>query len=74
MLIYYIIFYFKVLFEGDSLEILCRAVGTDALEGVILIWNTSAMNNSASIIVTNEDFRNTGLIQRLELEFFQINN
>lgn len=56
----------KVLFEGDSIEMLCRAVGTDALEGVILTWNTSALNNSASIIVTNEDFGNTGLIQRLE--------
>lgn len=43
---------------------LCRAVGTDALEGVILNWNISASNTSSSILVTNEDFEKTGLIQR----------
>lgn len=70
-----IYFYFiKVLFEGDSIEILCRAVGTDALGGIILTWNTSALNNSASIIVTDGDFENTGLIQRLECYNFCMHN
>lgn len=53
----------KVLFEGDSIDLLCRAVGTDALEGVILTWNTAALNNSNSIIVKDGDFEHTGLIQ-----------
>lgn len=60
---YIYIFFFKILFEGDSIDLLCRAVGTDALEGVILTWNTSALNNSGSIIVSDGDFKNTGLIQ-----------
>lgn len=62
----------KVLFEGDSIELLCRAVGTDALKGVILTWNTNTLNTSTStsIIVTDGDFENTGLIQRLGLHFF----
>ncbi|XP_008184525.1 adhesion G protein-coupled receptor A3 [Acyrthosiphon pisum] len=52
-----------ILFEGDSTELLCRAVGTDALEGIILTWNINALNTNASIIVTDGDFENTGLIQ-----------
>lgn len=56
--------FIKVLFEGDSIELLCRAVGTDALKGVILTWNTNALDTNASIIVTDGDFENTGLIQR----------
>lgn len=54
----------KVLFEGDSVKLLCRAVGTEALEGVLLTWNTSALNSSDSINVNDGDFKNTGLIQR----------
>jgi len=46
--------------------LLCRAVGSDALEGVILTWNTSALNNSDSIVVSDGDFENTGLIQTYE--------
>ncbi|VVC24473.1 Hypothetical protein CINCED_3A012385 [Cinara cedri] len=52
-----------VLFEGDSIVLLCSAVGTDALKGVILTWNTNTLNTSSSIIVTDGDFENTGLIQ-----------
>lgn len=59
--------FLKVLFEGDSIELLCRAVGTDALEGIILNWNINTLNTSASMIVTDGDFENTGLIQRLVL-------
>jgi hypothetical protein len=44
---------------------LCQAVGTDALEGVILTWNISALRTNTSIIITDGDFKNTGLIQRL---------
>lgn len=65
----YLLFQFtlfiKILFEGDSIELLCRAIGTDALEGIILAWNTNSLNTNASIIVTDGNFENTGLIQRL---------
>lgn len=57
-------YFVKVLFEGDSVKLLCRAVGADALEGVILTWNISALNSSDSITVNDGDFKNTGLIQR----------
>jgi len=66
---YTVSIFVKVLFEGDSIELLCRAVGTDALEGIILTWNINALNTNASIIVTDGDFENTGLIQRLVLTF-----
>lgn len=59
----------KVLFEGDSTELLCRAVGTDALEGILLTWNINALNTNTSIIITDGDFENTGLIQRLVINF-----
>lgn len=57
----------KILFEGDSIELLCRAIGTDALEGIILTWNIHGLNSNDSIIVTDGDFENTGLIQRLAI-------
>jgi len=58
-------YYFaKILFEGDYIELLCSVIGTNALDEIILTWNTSALNTSASIVVTDGDFQNTGLIQR----------
>lgn len=51
---------------------MCRAVGTDALEDVILTWNINALNTNASIIITDGDFKNTGLIQRLRLLLFYL--
>lgn len=67
-LIIQIFFFFEVLFEGDSIELLCRAVGADALKGTILTWNISALNSNASIIITDGDFENTGLIQRYDFK------
>ncbi|XP_050421143.1 adhesion G protein-coupled receptor A3 isoform X2 [Adelges cooleyi] len=52
-----------VLFEGDSIDLLCRAVGTDAVEGIVLTWNAITSNSSGSITIIDGDFKNTGLIQ-----------
>ncbi|XP_050546480.1 adhesion G protein-coupled receptor A3 isoform X2 [Daktulosphaira vitifoliae] len=52
-----------VLFEGDSIDILCRAIGPDVLEGVVLSWNIAVLNSDNFISIKDSDFINTGLIQ-----------